>query len=276
MKFLSLIAFAAVVAFMPALAGSPAHAGEVNYEIAPQPQSVVYQSTSTQVNSAVPACSTCQTLPSSAAETGFLTNMLGQIASNPQVRQYACGVLCGNNGLISQTDSIELPPVDLPPIVQPELPPVNVPPIVQPRQRNCRLPKRLGSRRTSQRRSVLTTQSMQRVTQTSFSLGATAPGGTASFGSALDEANALRAQRNLHPLKYDATMTGVAQQKANILANRRQVFHPGGSFGGARYEGVGYGPQFTACHLYDRTATVGGAATRVGANGARYHVLLVR
>jgi len=33
----------------------------------------------------------------------------------------------------------------------------------------------------------------------------------------------------------------IAQQKANIQANRGRCFHPGGSFGGARYEGVGGG-----------------------------------
>jgi len=33
----------------------------------------------------------------------------------------------------------------------------------------------------------------------------------------------------------------ICQQKANIQANRGRCFHPGGSFGGAKYEGVGGG-----------------------------------
>jgi hypothetical protein len=33
----------------------------------------------------------------------------------------------------------------------------------------------------------------------------------------------------------------IAQHKANIQARRGRCFHPGGSFGGARYEGVGGG-----------------------------------
>lgn len=33
----------------------------------------------------------------------------------------------------------------------------------------------------------------------------------------------------------------VAQQKANIQASRGRCFHPGGSMGGCRYEGVGGG-----------------------------------
>lgn len=33
----------------------------------------------------------------------------------------------------------------------------------------------------------------------------------------------------------------IVQQKANIQANRGRCFHPGGGFGGCRYEGVGGG-----------------------------------
>ena len=33
----------------------------------------------------------------------------------------------------------------------------------------------------------------------------------------------------------------IAQNKANIQANRKRCFHPGGSMGGCKYEGVGGG-----------------------------------
>ena len=95
-------------------------------------------------------------------------------------------------------------------------------------------------------------------------------------GSAIAEVNALRARRGLSPLIEDASLSAVAHQKASIQAQRGAMGHPSGSMGGARYEGVGMGNQFIACYLYSNVGKYAGAATVVGANGQRYHCLLIR
>ena len=95
-------------------------------------------------------------------------------------------------------------------------------------------------------------------------------------GSALAEVNMLRAQRGLAPFIEDASLSTVAYQKASIQANRGAMGHPGGSLGGARYEGVGMGSQFVSCYLYSNVGRYAGAASVVGRNGQRYHCLLIR
>ena len=96
------------------------------------------------------------------------------------------------------------------------------------------------------------------------------------FSSALAELNAIRAQRGLRPLIEDAALSAVAFTKASIQAARGAMFHPGGSMGGARFEGVGMGPRFTTCYQDATSATYAGAATVTGANGQRFHCLLLR
>lgn len=95
-------------------------------------------------------------------------------------------------------------------------------------------------------------------------------------GSALAEVNALRAARGLPAFIEDASLTSVAYHKASIQANRNAMGHPGGSMGGARYEGVGMGYQFTSCYLYSNVGRYAGAATVTGRNGQRFHCLLIR
>ena len=95
-------------------------------------------------------------------------------------------------------------------------------------------------------------------------------------GSAIAEVNAIRARSGLPPFIEDASLSAVAYQKASIQANRGAMGHPGGSMGGARYEGVGMGPQFIACYLRSNVGQYAGAATVRGANGQRYHCLLIR
>lgn len=94
--------------------------------------------------------------------------------------------------------------------------------------------------------------------------------------SAMDEVNAIRAQQGLPEFIEDPSLTAVAYSKAAIQANRGAMGHPGGSMGGARYEGVGMGYRFTTCYLYSNAGRYAGAATVVGRNGQRYHCLLIR
>lgn len=97
-----------------------------------------------------------------------------------------------------------------------------------------------------------------------------------TINSALAELNAIRAQRGLHPLIEDPSLSAVARRKASIQAIRGAMFHPGGSMGGARFEGVGMGARFTTCYQDATNATYAGAATVTGRNGQRYHCLLIR
>jgi len=97
-----------------------------------------------------------------------------------------------------------------------------------------------------------------------------------SSGSAIAEANAIRARRGLPAFIEDPALSAVAYQKASIQANRGAMYHPGGSMGGARYEGVGMGNQFTTCYLYTNAGRTAGAATVRGRNGQRFHCLLVK
>ena len=73
--------------------------------------------------------------------------------------------------------------------------------------------------------------------------------------------------------------SSVAQAKANQLAARGQVFHPGGSLGGGSHEGCGYGMTADAavrscCFWGQRTPIDIGTAQ--GANGGWYAVVLYR
>lgn len=97
-----------------------------------------------------------------------------------------------------------------------------------------------------------------------------------SKNAALAELNALRARRGLRPFVEDPRLTTIALHKAQIQASRGQVYHPGGTMGGARFEGVGMGQSFATCYQYATNATYAGAATVRGANGRRYHCLLLR
>lgn len=97
-----------------------------------------------------------------------------------------------------------------------------------------------------------------------------------SFNSALAELNSIRASKGIPALIEDQSLSALAHQKASIQANRGAMYHPGGSMGGARFEGVGMGPRFTSCYQDARNVTYAGAATVVGRNGQRYHCLLVR
>ncbi len=90
------------------------------------------------------------------------------------------------------------------------------------------------------------------------------------------EVNAIRARSGLPGFAEDPSLSAVAYQKASIQANRGAMGHPGGSMGGARYEGVGMGNQFTTCYLYTTAGTTAGAASVRGPNGQRYHCLLVK
>lgn len=99
---------------------------------------------------------------------------------------------------------------------------------------------------------------------------------TTPQNSAMAELNYTRSQRGLPALIEDPALSAVAWQKASIQANRGAMFHPGGSMGGARFEGVGMGPQFITCYQYSNVGTYAGAATVVGRNGQRYHCLLIR
>lgn len=94
--------------------------------------------------------------------------------------------------------------------------------------------------------------------------------------SALAELNSLRSQRGLPALMEDPSLTAIAHQKASIQASRGAMFHPGGSLGSARYEGVGVGARFITCYQYATGILYAGAATVVGRDGQRYHCLLVR
>lgn len=98
----------------------------------------------------------------------------------------------------------------------------------------------------------------------------------ATTGSAIAEVNAIRARQGLPAFIEDPSLSAVAHQKATIQANRGAMFHPGGSMGGARYEGVGMGAQFTSCYLHSNIGQYAGAATVVSANGQRYHCLLIK
>lgn len=97
-----------------------------------------------------------------------------------------------------------------------------------------------------------------------------------SRGSSIAEVNAIRARRGLQPFIEDPALTAVAYRKASMQARRGRMFHPGGSMGGARYEGVGVGSRFSACYLFSQGSRYAGAATVVGRNGRRYHCLLIR
>lgn len=96
------------------------------------------------------------------------------------------------------------------------------------------------------------------------------------FNSALTELNMIRARRGLRALVEDASLSAIAYRKASIQANRGVMYHPGGTMGGARFEGVGMGRQFTTCYQDARNVQYAGAATVVGRNGQRYHCLLIR
>lgn len=95
-------------------------------------------------------------------------------------------------------------------------------------------------------------------------------------GSAMAEVNAIRMRRGLRPFIEDPALSAVARQKASIQANRGAMGHPGGSMGGARFEGVGMGAQFTSCYLTSSVGQYAGAASVRGANGRRYHCLLIK
>ena len=97
-----------------------------------------------------------------------------------------------------------------------------------------------------------------------------------TFSSALAELNGIRARKGLPALIEDPSLSAIAHQKASKQAQAGAMFHPGGTMGGARYEGVGMGPQFTSCYQDITGATYAGAATVVGRNGQRYHCLLVK
>ena len=99
---------------------------------------------------------------------------------------------------------------------------------------------------------------------------------TKRIGSAIAELNSIRARRGLPALVEDPSLTSYAYRKASIQANRGAMYHPGGSMGGARFEGVGMGQYFTTCYADIRGSHYAGAATVVGRNGQRYHCLLVR
>ena len=96
------------------------------------------------------------------------------------------------------------------------------------------------------------------------------------FNSALAELNGLRAKRGLPALVEDPSLSAIAYKKASIQANAGATYHPGGTMGSARYEGVGRGRQFTTCYQNATNVRYAGAATVVGRNGQRYHCLLVR
>lgn len=98
----------------------------------------------------------------------------------------------------------------------------------------------------------------------------------APVNAALAELNSIRARRGLRAFIEDPSLTAVALHKASIQARRGVMYHPGGSMGGARYEGVGMGPWFTTCYQYATHATYAGAASVTGANGQRFHCLLLR
>ena len=97
-----------------------------------------------------------------------------------------------------------------------------------------------------------------------------------SFSSAMAELNSIRASRGLPALVEDPKLSALAHQKASMQANAGAMFHPGGTLGGARFEGVGMGPRFTTCYQDATNVRYAGAATVTGANGQRYHCLLVR
>ena len=97
-----------------------------------------------------------------------------------------------------------------------------------------------------------------------------------TIGAALAEVNSIRTQRGLHAFIEDESLSAVAHKKASIQANRGWMGHPGGSMGGARYEGVGVGNRFISCYLYSNVGRYAGAASVVGRNGQRYHCLLIR
>ena len=94
--------------------------------------------------------------------------------------------------------------------------------------------------------------------------------------SAIAEVNALRAQRGLPAFQEDPSLSAIARQKASIQAQRGVMAHPGGTMGGARYEGVGMGQSFISCYLYSNVGRTAGAASVRGANGQRFHCLLIR
>jgi hypothetical protein len=81
------------------------------------------------------------------------------------------------------------------------------------------------------------------------------------------------------PSVADACVHCVAKQKAQIAANRLIRGHVGGSLGGARYEGVGWGstPQaaLSKCCYSGRRPMVAQAVAR-GRDGNYYAVRLFR
>jgi len=98
---------------------------------------------------------------------------------------------------------------------------------------------------------------------------------SAAGSPAFAEVNRIRASRGLQPFIYEPRFQSTADRKAQIQASRGRMYHPGGSMGGARYEGVGMGNQFLTCYLNSRGPFRAAAATRVGRNGRRYHCLLI-
>ena len=94
--------------------------------------------------------------------------------------------------------------------------------------------------------------------------------------AALAELNSIRNRRGLHSLIEDPSLTAIARHKASIQAGRNRMYHPGGSMGSARYEGVGMGPQFTSCYQDATNVRYAGAATVASRSGNRFHCLLVR
>ena len=99
---------------------------------------------------------------------------------------------------------------------------------------------------------------------------------TVASSPAMEELNKLRARRGLYPFIEDESLTKVAKHKASIQARRGRFGHPGGSMGGARFEGVGTGPNFISCYQYSTTGKYAGAASARGADGRRYYCLLIR
>lgn len=69
-----------------------------------------------------------------------------------------------------------------------------------------------------------------------------------------------------------------AERKAGILARACRMFHPGGTFGGGRYEGVGCGstPQQALANCCRFNSPVIARATARGSNGLFYAVTIYR
>ncbi|MEM7312855.1 MAG: CAP domain-containing protein [Planctomycetota bacterium] len=109
----------------------------------------------------------------------------------------------------------------------------------------------------------------------------TTPSG--SFSSILSVVNQKRARAGLPALRYDPTLTSVAQRKSYYRASRRITGHDGTNMGGARVEGVGWGMGnqggsngFNTCYLYSNGYSSCGAAIAYDNSGRAYYTLLLR